>query len=554
MGGSLGGLTAALFLRDAGCDVHVYERSEAPLRDRGAGIVLHPATIRYLTENGIRTVAEIGVPAGRLRYLARDGGIASEAPCEFRFTSYYALYRDLLGCFDGERYHLGCEVIGFEADRRGVEVQLVGGQATRCDLLVCADGVRSSARARLMPHVSQRYAGYVGWRGAVAASELGPDTSAALEGAITYFVMPHSHLLAYPIPGAEGRPGVTAAAINWVWYRNVTAGEELSELLADRNGVRRLVSVPPGYVQPRHLAELESTAREALPAPLADLIARTAEPFVQAVFDIDVPRMAFGRICLIGDAAFALRPTSLLERQRRPRTRGGWGRRWQARTRTWRPRCAHGSRTSSRWERAPSNGPVRPAGARSSRMRGGWATRCHSVSTSRATARCRNEDFDRREVPMPAIGVNHVSVVARELEESLKFYEEVFAVERIATPNFGFPVQWLGVGAMQLHLFERPDPAPTHHHFAVTVDDFEATYVRAEERDAFDTAAFGHHLYELPGDCVQLYLRDPAGNLVEVDASGASALPPALSSQVRRLADVRPQTADNLAARLYLEI
>jgi catechol 2,3-dioxygenase-like lactoylglutathione lyase family enzyme len=155
---------------------------------------------------------------------------------------------------------------------------------------------------------------------------------------------------------------------------------------------------------------------------------------------------------------------------------------------------------------------------------------------------------------MPAIALNHVSVVARELEQSLRFYEEVFAVERIATPNFGFPVQWLRVGAVQLHLFERPEPAPKYHHFALTVDDFETTYARAEERDAFDRSAFGHHLYELPGDCVQLYLRDPAGNLVEVDAPGASALPASLSSQVRRLVDVRPQSADNLAARLSLEV
>lgn len=153
---------------------------------------------------------------------------------------------------------------------------------------------------------------------------------------------------------------------------------------------------------------------------------------------------------------------------------------------------------------------------------------------------------------MPAIALNHVSVVARELEESLRFYEEVFGVERIATPSFGFPVQWLRVGAMQLHLFERPEPGPAYHHFALTVDDFEATYSKAEERDAFDRAAFGHHLYELPGDCVQLYLRDPAGNLVEVDASGASTLPASLRSQLKRLVDVRPQSPDNLAARLYL--
>jgi catechol 2,3-dioxygenase-like lactoylglutathione lyase family enzyme len=153
---------------------------------------------------------------------------------------------------------------------------------------------------------------------------------------------------------------------------------------------------------------------------------------------------------------------------------------------------------------------------------------------------------------MPATAVNHVSVVAHELEVSLRFYEEMFSVERIATPNFGFPVQWLRLGAMQLHLFERPEPAPTYHHFALTVDDLEATYARAEDRGALDRTAFGHQLYELPGDCVQLYLRDPAGNLVEVDAAGASALREPLRSQLRRLEDVMPQSPDNLAARLYL--
>jgi catechol 2,3-dioxygenase-like lactoylglutathione lyase family enzyme len=155
-------------------------------------------------------------------------------------------------------------------------------------------------------------------------------------------------------------------------------------------------------------------------------------------------------------------------------------------------------------------------------------------------------------MPMSATALNHVSVVAHKLEQSVQFYEKVFGAERIATPNFGFPVQWLRVGAMQLHLFERPERAPTYHHFALTVDDFEATYAKAEAREALERTAFGHHLYELPGDCVQLYLRDPSGNLVEVDTSGASALPESLRAQLRRLSDVKPQSPDNLAARLYL--
>ena len=42
--------------------------------------------------------------------------------------------------------------------------------------------------------------------------------------------------------------------------------------------------------------------------PLAEVVQQTAEPFIQVIVDLEVPRMAFGRSCLIGDAAFGLRP------------------------------------------------------------------------------------------------------------------------------------------------------------------------------------------------------------------------------------------------------
>ena len=152
-----------------------------------------------------------------------------------------------------------------------------------------------------------------------------------------------------------------------------------------------------------------------------------------------------------------------------------------------------------------------------------------------------------------ATRINHVSVSAPDLAASVAFYTELLAAEPIATPNFGFPVQWLALGDTQLHLFERGGDAPTYHHFALTVEDIEPVYRRARELDAFDRTTFGHHLYELPGDVTQLYLRDPAGNLVEVDCVGASGLPQPLRQDMRRLADVQPQSEENLAARLYLD-
>jgi 2,6-dihydroxypyridine 3-monooxygenase len=92
VGGSLGGLTAALVLRDAGATVDVYERSAAPLHDLGAGVVLHPATVRYPLRHGLCDLDEISSPTRRVRYLNRDGLIAHERPCRYRLTSYHTLY------------------------------------------------------------------------------------------------------------------------------------------------------------------------------------------------------------------------------------------------------------------------------------------------------------------------------------------------------------------------------------------------------------------------------------------------------------------------------
>jgi catechol 2,3-dioxygenase-like lactoylglutathione lyase family enzyme len=154
---------------------------------------------------------------------------------------------------------------------------------------------------------------------------------------------------------------------------------------------------------------------------------------------------------------------------------------------------------------------------------------------------------------MGAVRVNHVSVHAPDLARSVAWYEDLFDARPIATPRFSMPVQWLGIGDTQVHLFESETEPPSHHHFALEVDDFPAVYRRAGELGAYDGEAFGHHFFELPGDTAQLYLRDPGGNLVEVDAPGVSALPEEIRAERKRLADVNPQDAENLSARLYLE-
>jgi catechol 2,3-dioxygenase-like lactoylglutathione lyase family enzyme len=148
-----------------------------------------------------------------------------------------------------------------------------------------------------------------------------------------------------------------------------------------------------------------------------------------------------------------------------------------------------------------------------------------------------------------ATRINHVSISATDLEESTRFYEAVFAMERIPTPTFGTPVQWLRVGDLQLHLFEDANPAPRRHHLGLTIDDFDAAYQAVRDRVA---DSFGWQLVELPSGQVQLYFRDPAGNLIELNWHDVGTLDRSRYPELRRLADHIPQGEDSAQALLYL--
>ena len=153
---------------------------------------------------------------------------------------------------------------------------------------------------------------------------------------------------------------------------------------------------------------------------------------------------------------------------------------------------------------------------------------------------------------MRTSGINHVSVHARDLETSVRFYVELLDAELLDTPNFGVPVQWIALGSTQLHLFERATEALSHHHFAITVEDLEPVYKRAEAMDAFERKSYAHHIIELPGDIAQTYVRDPAGNLMEMDTPGASRLPEWLRAEIRPLWDIHPQDERNMRGRLFV--
>jgi 2,6-dihydroxypyridine 3-monooxygenase len=306
VGGSLGGLTAACLLADAGHYVTVYERSPAELEERGAGIGFLPATYRYLVEHGGIRLDDVAVATGHIRYLARDGSVAHDDEHSYLFSSWNTVYREMLRCFDRSAYRLAHELHTLELEP--LTLRFSNGTVINPDLAVFADGVGSTARAALLPASRPQYAGYVAWRGVVPETHLSETTRTVLDDAITYFVYANSHILVYPIPGRDGSVAPGERLINVVWYRNYLAGDDLDGLLLDANGIRREVSVPPGSLRAEHIAEARALATARLPSAIAEVVYAIDDLFVQVVFDLDVPRMAFGRACLLGDAAFVARP------------------------------------------------------------------------------------------------------------------------------------------------------------------------------------------------------------------------------------------------------
>jgi catechol 2,3-dioxygenase-like lactoylglutathione lyase family enzyme len=150
---------------------------------------------------------------------------------------------------------------------------------------------------------------------------------------------------------------------------------------------------------------------------------------------------------------------------------------------------------------------------------------------------------------MRAAGLNHVSVVAHDLDESVRFYVDVLGLEPLPTPDFGFPVQWLRAGSLQVHLFERPDDPPMYGHFAFEVDDVVSLYEHARELGILDHSSFGYAIAELPGGEAQLYVRDPAGNLLELDHPDGAAARARIEEMVL-LSERRPQP-DGPTPRLF---
>jgi 2-polyprenyl-6-methoxyphenol hydroxylase-like FAD-dependent oxidoreductase len=306
IGGSMSGLFSAAFLRLIGWECDVYERSRVELVGRGAGITTHPELLAALEACGAGT-HDLGVDVPKRVALDRQGRITEERPLRQILTSWDRLQRLLRATIDPAHYHLGWTFERVEQDGSGVRVHFDGGRVERGDILVGGDGVRSAVRGQVAPELQPVYAGYYIWRGSPNESDLSPRTLKEIFPYFVFYLPPRQEIITYPIAGFDDdlRPG--HRRYNFIWYRCADAAQ-LQQMNVDRNGVQHEFSVPPPLIRPELIEAMYADARDIMPEVLLDCVMTMKQPFITPIYDFTAPRIIFGRVAMVGDAAANARP------------------------------------------------------------------------------------------------------------------------------------------------------------------------------------------------------------------------------------------------------
>jgi 2-polyprenyl-6-methoxyphenol hydroxylase-like FAD-dependent oxidoreductase len=307
IGGSLSGLLAGLMLRQHGWDVQIYERVDSELAGRGAGIVAQPELIARLKRLGLDTSA-LGVEITTRKMFEASGRLLLAYECPQVLTAWERVYCILRDVFPPERYHRGKGMVRFDQDERSAIVHFSDGSTVETDLLVGADGIRSTVRQQCLPDLAPLYAGYVAWRALIGEADFSPEIHRELFHYMSFCLPPGEQFLGYPVSGAEESLEPGHRRYNVVWYRPAEEKSKLQWLLTDEQGVTHTISIPPPLIRREAIAEMRADA-ERLVAPQMLAVARLIDwPILQPIYDLESPRLAFGRAAIIGDAAFVARP------------------------------------------------------------------------------------------------------------------------------------------------------------------------------------------------------------------------------------------------------
>jgi 2-polyprenyl-6-methoxyphenol hydroxylase-like FAD-dependent oxidoreductase len=307
IGGSMSGLLSGLLLRRAGWTVDIYERVESELSGRGAGIVAQAELIERLRKLGLGT-GDLGVQITTRKILDAQGRLTHEIKCPQVLTAWERVYRLLRDAFPPAHYHRGRGLATVTQVGASVTAHFSDGEKVSADLLVGADGIRSTVRQQCAPDVLPLYAGYSAWRALIAESAFPPEVHRDLFEFMTFTLPPGEQFLGYPVAGPDNdlRPG--HRRYNVVWYRPADAAMKLPWLLTDERGVLHPISIPPPLIRREAIAEMRADAERLLGPQFRQVVRLIDEPILQPIYDLESPHMAFGRVAIMGDAAFVARP------------------------------------------------------------------------------------------------------------------------------------------------------------------------------------------------------------------------------------------------------
>lgn len=299
---------AANLLSRRGWEVEVFEHSREALAGRGAGIIPHPELFRCLERIDITIDDTFGVDIPVRATFDRSGAVIATLPIRQTLTTWGRLHQLLKSAFPADSYHFGFSFTRLTQDASGVTAYFANGAEARGDLLIGADGIRSSVRAQLLPGAKPAYVGYVGWRGLADEKALSPAVHRELFPTFGFCLPQREMMLGYPVAGFTNstRPG--ERCYNFVWYRPTQESRELPRLCTDIVGRVHDMSIPPPLIRPEVVAEMHRAAAELLSPQFIEVVHHARQPFFQAIFDLESPRIAFDRIALLGDAAFVARP------------------------------------------------------------------------------------------------------------------------------------------------------------------------------------------------------------------------------------------------------